>query len=166
VAAANPSLRNTRIKANICTMAHWQDFAIIAWQSRADGATAREVTEFADLLIEECETFSIVHVVEGSAGLPTPEGRDELVAAAKKNNQHVACVGVLMPESQVIASMLRVFVRGFRTLLRGALGTVVEGDLTTLARKVAEIHGRRTNAAIDAGELESAITSVRRLHSR
>lgn len=166
MAATNPSLRNARVSGNVCAMAHWRSFAIVAWHLRADGATAREVTGFADLLIQECEIFSIVHVVEATAGLPTPEGRDELVAVARKNNRHVACVGVLMPDSQVVASMLRVFVRGVRTLLRGELETLVERDLATLSRKLADVHGRRTKEAIDAPELARAIESVRRLRAR
>lgn len=144
-------------------MAHWRSFAIVAWQSRADGPSAKEAVRFADQLIGKTQKFSVIHVVEGTAGLPTPEGRNEFVAITKRHNDYVACVGVLMPESQVVASMLRVFVRGIHTLNPGALETIVEREVSVLARKVAQTHERRAAQRFDPIELESAIDAVRRL---
>jgi hypothetical protein len=166
VATAITALANARTRPGICTMAHWKSVAIIAWQARADGQSAKEVGMFVDLLIGQRALFSIIHVVESTAGLPTPEGRDELVKVARKNNKHVACVGVLMPESHVLATMLRVFVRCIHTLMRGALETVVEDDLASLSRKVVSVHARRTAEQLDPHELARAIDGVRQLPSR
>lgn len=144
-------------------MGHWRNVGIVSWQSRADAQAAREVVEFVDLLLPKYPMFSVIHVVEESAGLPTPEGRDTLIAPARENRERVACVGVLLPEAQIIATMMTVFVRATRTLLRGAVEIVVEQRVQPLISEVLKTHERRAGERLDAGGLLAAIVEVRRL---
>lgn len=142
---------------------HWRNVAIISWQARADARTAREVVEFVDLLLLRPSMFSVIHVVEESAGLPTPEGRDALIAPARANRERVACVGVLLPEAQIIATMMTVFVRAARTVLRGAVEIVVEQRVQSLVSEVLKTHERRAGERLDAAGLLAAVDEVRRL---
>ena len=141
----------------------WNNVAITVWLARPDGETAKATVSFAEELKKTYSMFTVLHIAEKGAGLPTPEGRDELVAGARHNTESVACVGVLLPESSLLANMLRVFMRGVRTLLRGDLNTVLEQNVDTLARLVVELHVRRTGVRIVPRELAVAIEEARRL---
>jgi hypothetical protein len=145
-------------------MAHWKNFALVSWQARADSECARELIRFADLLIPTQRMFTVVHVVEETAGLPTSDGRDEFIASIRaKGTQHLACLGVLLPNAPVIATMVRTFARASRTLLRGELQIVVENDARALARGVLRIHASRTGVQASEGEFVVALDELRRL---
>ena len=144
-------------------MAHWKNLALTVWTERPDGETAKASVSFAETLMPAYPKFSVVHIVEETAGLPTSEGRDELVSGARKNMSNVACVGLLLPELNVVATMLRVFMRGVRTLLRGELKTVVEQDVEALARQVVVLHERYAGVRIAPSDLVAAIGEARRL---
>ena len=113
-------------------MVHWKNVATFVWCARATGPSARAGVEFAGELSREYPQFSVLHVVEESAGLPTPEGREELVAVARRTKQAVACFGLLLPKSGVLATLLRAFVRGVRTVLRVPLEVMIDDDLAEL----------------------------------
>ena len=146
-----------------CFVGLWNNVAITVWLARPDGEAAKATVGFAEELRKSYSRFSVLHIAEEGAGLPTLEGRDELVAGARNNTRAVACVGVLLPQSNVIANMLRVFIRGVRTLLRGEIHTIVEQDVEALARLVAELHLRGTGIRIVASDLVAAIEQARRL---
>ncbi|HKP57721.1 MAG TPA: hypothetical protein VJV78_13410 [Polyangiales bacterium] len=144
-------------------VALWNNIAITVWLARPDGETAKASVSCAEELKRTYSKFSVLHIAEEGAGLPTSEGREELIAGARNNARCVVCVGVLLPEGSVFANMLRVFIRGVRTLLRGELNTVLEQDVVALARLVVEIHVRGTGVRIAANDLVAAIGEARRL---
>ncbi|MET0341517.1 MAG: hypothetical protein ABW252_10990 [Polyangiales bacterium] len=144
-------------------MGHWKSFAIFVWRARADGPTAREVVAFGNQLMNTRPRFSPIHVVEESAGLPTAEGRDGLLAPARVHQDRLGCIGVLLPEAHLVAAMMRVFVRSARVILRGQVETVVAPTLNELVSEVLEVHARRTGEHFEARELAAAIEAVRRL---
>ena len=135
---------------------------ITVWLARPEGETAKASIGLAEELKKNHAKYSVIHVVEPGAGLPTPEGRDELVAGARRNVGTVVCVGVLLPEGSVLSSMLRVFIRGIRTLLRGEMTTVIELDVDALARQVVEHHARGSGVRLVPRELAAAINEARR----
>lgn len=156
-------LSRTRVIPGACAMGHWMSFAIFSWTARADAASALEVVKFGDQLMEAHPRISPVHVVESGAGLPTSEARDVLLAPVQVITERMACVGLLLPEGHIAASMMRVFMRATRVILRGRLEMIVESRLDVLAREVVEVHFRRTAEQFAAVELAAAIQAVRRL---
>lgn len=163
MASTSSVLDKVRATRGVYAGAHWRDVAIFVWCVRAEGATAKAATDIANELMRVHPRFSIVHVVEDTAGLPTPEGRDAFVAAAQKDHDRVACVGVLLPATSVVATLMRAFVRGVRTALRGQLKTVLEQDVAALVRNVAVVHERETGVRLNSSELTAAIAETRRL---
>ena len=161
--AADHVLTRTLVKPGAYALAHWKNVAIIVWRGRPDGQAVREVSVFSDRLLQEYAVFSVVHVVEETSGLPTSDGRHALVAAARKNSGHVACVGVLLPESRIVASMLRVSVRAMHKLVRGMLEVAVEPTLDALVVAMVDTHVRRSGTRLTASELARAIQEARSL---
>lgn len=145
-------------------MAHWKNFALVSWQGRADAQAVRDLVGFADQLIPTYGMFTVIHVIGLGAGLPTPDGRDEFITSIRaKGRQHLACVGVLLPDSPIVAAMLQTFARASRTLLRGELETVVEHDRFALGRGVMKIHESRTNVRARTTELVEAVDELMRI---
>ena len=146
-----------------CTFAHWKNVAILVWSRSADGPTARAATAFADELLHGNPMFSVIHVIEPGCGLPSPEGREAFLNAARQNRHRVACVGVLQLQSSVLATLMRALVRTVRTIMHGELNTIVEADVKALARELAIDHTTRTGHPISASELVMAIDETRRV---
>lgn len=163
-AAAPSKLDRTLIPNSGCAFAHWKNVAILVWGVSADGESARAATAFADELMQRYERFSVIHVSEIS-GLPTAEGREEFMAAARRGQNHAACVGLLLPHSGVIASMLLAFVRGIRTVLRGNMHLIAEREIKALVREFAPAHSGRTGVPVSMSELALAIDDARALMS-
>lgn len=153
----------TLVKPGAYTVAHFKNLAIIVWKGRADATLVREVSAFADRLLEQYSFFSVVHVVEETSGLPTPDGREALVNAGRKNEGRVACVGLLLPASPIVASMLRVSVRAMDKLVRNFVHVAVEPTLDALVVAVLDIHVRRGGVRLTAAELARAIQEARAL---
>jgi hypothetical protein len=143
--------------------AHWKNVAILVWCTRADADSARQATGFADQLVAKYRHFSVLHIVEDTAGLPTAEGRDALIAVARKHNQHLACAGLLLPRSSILASLLRAFARTMRTLLRNEIEVLIEQDVLELASSVALVHSGRTGVRVTQQELANAVAHTRKL---
>jgi len=148
------------------TFAHWKNVAILVWYVRADGESARKATGFADQLIEKHDRFSVIHVVEETAGLPTSEGRDVLTAVARKNKQHLACAGLLLPRSPILAAMMRTFARSMGTILRGEIEIMIDHDMLALATGLAPVHATRTTVRCTPHDLVNAIEQARRFAAR
>lgn len=142
---------------------HWKNVAILVWVGQADGERARAATDFADELMEQYDKFSIVHVADGNTGLPTPEGREAFVKAARNGHDRAACVGLLLPHTGVVTTMLLTFVRSIRTLVRGNLHVIAEPDVKALVRAFAPAHTERTGVAISMSELAAVIEETRAL---
>jgi hypothetical protein len=82
---------------------------------------------------------------------------------ARRNKEAVACFGLLLPKNVVLATLLRSFVRGVRTLLRVPLDVMIHDELTTLASEFAAGHQQKTGVRFTAYELASAVEQARRL---
>lgn len=153
----------TQVVPGVCAMGQWKSFAIFVWHARADAPSASEAVAFGNQVMNRHPLFTPLHVVEETAGLPTPEGRDALLAPARVNRARTACIGVLLPEATLVAAMMRVFVRAASVILRGEVETVVAPNVAQLVREVLAVHQRRTGERIAAGELAAAIDAVRRI---
>ena len=146
-----------------CALGHHKNVSIVAWRMRADAAHVDAMAKFGEQLIPQYKVFSVIHVVEEAAGLPTSDGRDQFVAMRTRNKSALGVLAVLLPQSSVLATMLRAFVRGLRTILRGDLEVIVEQDLGRLTRELIRHHERRTGVKLEESELAAAIAETRRL---
>jgi hypothetical protein len=141
----------------------YKNVAIAVWLASADGKATTEMARFTDRIAQEWNAFSIVHVVEASAGLPTREGRDGLVATARSHQAHLASVGALLLQSSMLATLMRAFVRGIRTLVRGGIDIQIEQHAASLAGWMAPRHSERTGVRITVSELGGLIAVARDL---
>jgi hypothetical protein len=140
-----------------------RNIAIVVWRSRAQGETVRAMREFVDQCMVQHQRFSIVHVVEEGVGLPTPDGREAFVSVGRLGKERLACVGILLPESSIIATTLRAFIRATSTVMRTGLPLIVEQDVRELARALAETHAAGTGLRVPSGEITQGIEATRRL---
>ena len=111
-------------------------------------------------------TYSSVHIIEEGAGIPTKDGREALVERARSNGSRVACAAALLPESSVMATLMRAFVRGVRTLTRGAIDIGIEQQAEALAHWLAPRHSERTGVAVSQLQLEQLIRDARKRAAR
>jgi len=155
------SVLDKKLPTPNCFVAHFKNVAIFVWLGRADGETMAKVTKFADQLLVEYPRLSLLHVVGRNMGLPTREGRERIVAAARKNKQKIACIGVLVPHSGFYMRMLLTFLQALRTLLGGDTRTVVDRDAQALVRRFVAAHASQTSVAILADDLAQAIEEAR-----
>jgi hypothetical protein len=121
------------------------------------------MADFTDQLLREYPTFSVVHVIEENAGVPTRAGRDGLVSTARAHQGQLVCVGALLPQAALLATLMRAFVRAVRTLLRGNLHIIIEQDLAELITQMVPLHVQGTGVRITGSELANAIGEARRL---
>jgi hypothetical protein len=135
---------------------------MVVWTARADGETARLAVDHVNLLKNDYPKFSVLHVVEKSAGLPTKEGSDRLVHAGREDSHRVAVVGVFLSDAGVLATMMSAFVRSTRILLRGQLNTIVDHRLDALVESFVPQHVAGTGVDISASEFTAAIAEARR----
>lgn len=158
-----PTFSQTQVTPGRCFVGLWNNIAISVWTARPDGVTAKAFVSCAEQLKKTHPKFSVVHVFENGVGLPTSEGRDELVVGSRNNSDTLVCAGVLLLEGGVFATMMRAFVRGIRTLLRGDLNIVVEQDVDLLSRQLVDLHLRGCGVRISPSDLAAAIGTARRL---
>ena len=119
--------------------------------------------EFAGELMREHAQFSVVHVAEETAGLPTTEARGVFADVLRSKTQTIAAIALLLPRSPVLATLLRTFVRGLRTVLRMPLDVIIDDDLAVLAAAFTSAHQKLTGVRLQASELVDAIQTARRL---
>ena len=123
----------------------------------------RAVVELGDQILLEHERFSTLHVMEEGVGLPTSDGRDAFVEAGRRGKEHLACVGILLPTSNIIATTMRAFARLTGTVLRTGVRLIVEQNAQDLARVFSEVHAARTGVTVSPAEILEGIASTRRL---
>ncbi|MEY4510559.1 MAG: hypothetical protein RLZZ450_2681 [Pseudomonadota bacterium] len=157
------SLTRTLVRPGAYTVAHCKDVVILVWKERADVGAVRDASAFGDQLMRGHAVFSVVHVVEETSGLPTSAGRDALVEAAQRNEGRIACVGLLLPASPIVASMLRVSVRAMDKFVRSFTQVVVEPTIDALVGGVLKANVQRGGVRLTAGELARAIQEARAL---
>jgi hypothetical protein len=153
----------TRIQDNAgaCLLAQWKNVVIIVWRGTADGPSTRECISFVDGVLREYATFSVIHVIESSAGVPRRDGRDGLLAAERGRRQQRACIGALLPEASIVSTLLGAFARGIRTLAKVDINLIVEQNLDKLVAQVVYLHVRDTGIRITSQELSDAVRQAR-----
>jgi len=156
-------LSRSEAKKGEYAVAQWKNILFLVWCTRAERDNVRSARTFTEPLRREYARFSVVHVLEDTAGLPSADGRDELVAVIRENAERFACVGALLSESVVMASLLRAFVRGVRTLTRGELEVMIEHDFKVFANAFAPLHSKRSGVRVTATDLIQAIAEARKL---
>jgi hypothetical protein len=140
----------------------WKNVAIIVWLGSADAGATRHMTQFTDRIIREWKAFSVIHVIEESAGIPTPEGRSGFVETGRAHKGHLVCAGALLPHTGVLATLMRAFVRGVSTLLRGFVEVQIEQAAGPLASWMAPRHSERTGVQVSALQFEECIAEARK----
>lgn len=141
--------------------AQYENLAVAVWLVSADGAGTKQMASFTDRITREHHRFSIVHVLESGAGLPTREARDTLVATARSHRDHLACAGALLLQPGMVAMLMRAFIRGIRTLVRGEVDIQIEQHAATLAAWMAPRHTARTGVRLSPSELTALIDDAR-----
>ncbi len=141
--------------------AQYDNVAVAVWLTSADGPATQEMANFTDRIVRERNLFSIVHVLESGAGLPTREARDTLVATARAHREHLVSAGALLLQPGMVALLMRAFIRGIRTLVRGSVDIQIEQNAATLANWMAPRHAARTGTRLSASELASLVVDAR-----
>jgi hypothetical protein len=141
--------------------AQYQNIAIAVWLASADGDGTRAMARFTDRIMHDCGLFSIIHVLEASAGLPTSEARDTLVTTARAHREHLVSAGALLLQPSMVAMLMRAFVRGIRTLVRGEVAIQIERQASTLTDWMAPRHTQRTGVRVTTSELQALIADAR-----
>jgi hypothetical protein len=149
-------------RAGACYAVHWKNVALAVWNTRANGETAGLAVDHSNLLKNEYPMFSVIHVVERTAGLPTKEGSERLVQAGRADAHRVAVVGVFLSDAGVFATMMGAFVRSTRMLLGGKLNFVVDHRLDALVAAFVPQHVAGTGVSITPDELAAVITEARK----
>jgi hypothetical protein len=140
----------------------WKNVAVIVWLASADGRAARCMTQFTDRIIRDWKAFSVIHVIEESAGMPSREGRDGFVETGLAHKGHLVCAGALLPHTGVLATLMRAFVRGVSTLMRGSVEVQIEQAAAPLASWMAPRHSERTGVHVSALQFEECIAEARK----
>ena len=153
----------SRVSVGDHAVVHWKNVAIFVWGARPTGESTRAGVEFAGELMKEHASFSVVHVAEETAGLPTTEARGVFAEVLRSKKQTIAAIGLLLPRSAVLGTLLRTFVRGLRTVLRMPLDVIIADDLAVLATTLTLSHQKLTGVHFQASELADAIQAARRL---
>jgi len=156
-------LSRSEAKKGEYAVAQWKNILFLVWCTRAERGNVKSARAFTEPLRREHAKFSVIHILEDTAGLPSTDGRDELVAVIRENTDRFACVGALLSESVVMASLLRAFVRGVRTLTRGELEVMIEHDVKLLVDALAPLHSKRSGVRVGPSELAEAIAEARKL---
>lgn len=158
---ARPS--STLFKPEKVAVSYCKNIAVVVWHARADGDSTPAVLDFVDRLLLDYQQFSVAHVVQDNVGLPTTEARDVLLDRGRKGKDKLACAGVLLPQSSIIATTLRAFARTSRMLLGNHMSLVVEQDARALAQVMCEVHAARTRVRVTPEELTRSIEALRNM---
>jgi hypothetical protein len=154
-------LTRTEHKPGHYFFGEWKDLAIVVWLASADENAAARMAEFTGRTARQWHKFSIVHVIEEGAGIPTRGGRDGIVATGRAHRENFACAGALLLQSGILATLMLAFLRGVRTLIRGGADIRIEEDVATLATWMAPRHSARTGTQISMAELSELIAEAR-----
>jgi len=98
------------------------------WLSSADAADMAEMARFSAEVTRSWASYSSVHIIEEGAGIPTKDGPRKCLVERARSDAAAAwrARAALLPESSVMATLMRAFVRGVRTLTRGAIDICIE----------------------------------------
>ncbi|MET0387584.1 MAG: hypothetical protein ABW321_16565, partial [Polyangiales bacterium] len=144
-----------------CCFYALDNIVICVWLKPATSVEMTEMARFSDEVTQRWERYSSVHVIEDNSGVPTKDGRDTLIARARANKSRLACVAALLPEGNIMATLMRAFVRGVRTLTRGEIDIGIEQQPDALATWLAPRHSQRTGVTVSGQAIEDLLVAAR-----
>jgi len=95
----------------------WQHVAINLWASQPTAGAIAVLSDLTERSLSDCPRgIASIHWLEEGVPLPSPEARVALSELAKRYEQHVLCVGVLLSGSGFWASATRSALTGVMLL--------------------------------------------------
>lgn len=144
------------------TIATWKGVGIVHWMAQANGAAVRRVHELFESLVDaHPRGVSFIHVVREGAGLPDPEARRALAEMMASFAGETVCVAVVLLGSGFWASALQSLLTGMRLVAPPRPWTMkFSSRISDVSKWLPELHERRTQEALESGELHAAIELV------
>jgi hypothetical protein len=134
----------------------WQHVAINLWASQPTAAAIAVLSELTERSLSDCPRgIASIHWLEEGVPLPSPEARVGLSELAKRYEQHVLCVGVLLQGSGFWASATRSALTGVMLLAPRTFFLRFFSEADELSAYVVRELSRRGRAISEAERLVS-----------
>ena len=139
----------------------WSNVTIVCWPVPAyEEAVWRVANATTALLAKGLPSFSNIHIVTESAGVPSETAREGLVRMADRYASSLACIGVALLGSGFWASARASAVTGMRMQSPKSAAFKVETSLEAIADWLPPIHHERTGVLLRPAPLRAAMAEA------
>src|SRR5579872_6580596 len=158
-----PSSQSTELDSSpgLFSVSLWHNVTIVCWPMPACEESVRRVEAATTTLLSGGLTsFSNLHLVQESSGMPTDRARAGLVEMAERYAPALSCIGVALLGSGFWASARQSAVTGMRMQSPRSVAFRVERSLEAIAEWLPAEHVARTGVPIDGRELLATMTQA------
>jgi hypothetical protein len=139
----------------------WSNVTVVCWPVPASEQAVRRVESATDaLLATGLPSFSNIHIVTESAGVPSESAREGLVKMADRYASSLACVGVALLGSGFWASARASSVTGMRMRSPQSAAFKVDASLDAIADWLPPHHQERTGITLRPKHLRAAMAEA------
>jgi hypothetical protein len=135
----------------------YQNVVIAVWTGSANVSGVERLAKVAGPVRASIGRGSSVHLIVGSAGLPTEEARAGFVKLTQNSADLIACLGIVVAGTGFWASALRSAMTGMHSQRTGSFDYRLLGSIDELVEWLPAAHERGTGVVLQPKSLSAVI---------
>ena len=136
----------------------WQNLLLVCWPQQATGPAVERLARVREAVDREHpEGLSVIYLIAGNAGLPTPEARAGVQQQMDQYQGRRACLALLVLGKGFGVSAQRGAITGVRMQVPGQFPMLVASEIDEVVEWLPEHHLAGTGVRVGSGELRAVL---------